>query len=161
VSRSAIYPGTFDPLTLGHLDIIARAAGLFDRLVVGVFTNAAKSPLFTLEERLDILKRETAPLPGTIEVIACSGLLVDVATQARASAIVRGLRSGTDFDYEAPMAGMNRQLAPMIDTVFLIAAPALQPISSSLVKEIARGGGDIAAFVTPAVAQETLRRLGR
>lgn len=161
MSRTAIYPGTFDPLTLGHLDIIGRAAALFDRLIVGVFTNAAKSPLFTLEERLAILKRETAALPGTIEVIACSGLLVDAAGKAGASAIVRGLRSGTDFDYEAPMAGMNRQLAPTIDTVFLVAAPALQPISSTLVKEIARGGGDIAAFVTPAVAQETLARLGR
>jgi pantetheine-phosphate adenylyltransferase len=161
MSRIAVYPGTFDPPTLGHMDIIGRAALLFDRLIVGVFTNAAKSPLFTLDERLDLLKREVASLPGTIEVIACSGLLVDVAASVGASAIVRGLRSGTDFDYEAPMAGMNRQLAPSVDTVFLVAAPALQPISSTLVKEIARGGGDIAGFVSPTVARETLTRLGR
>jgi pantetheine-phosphate adenylyltransferase len=143
------------------MDIIGRAAALFDRLVVAVFTNASKSPLLSLEERLEILKRETAGVAGMIEVVACSGLLVDVAASVGANAIVRGLRSGTDFDYEAPMAGMNRQLAPTIDTVFLIAEPSLQPISSSLVKEVARGGGDISAFVTSAVARETLARLGR
>ncbi|PZU11751.1 pantetheine-phosphate adenylyltransferase [Sphingomonas sp.] len=161
MSRIAVYPGTFDPPTLGHMDIIGRAALLFDRLVVGVFTNAAKSPLFTLEERLALLAREVASLPGAIEVIACSGLLVDVAADVGASAIVRGLRSGTDFDYEAPMAGMNRRLVANVDTVFLVAEPALQPISSTLVKEIARGGGDISGFVTPAVRAETLARIGR
>lgn len=161
MSRIAIYPGTFDPLTLGHMDIIRRAATLFDRLIVAVFTNASKSPLFTLEERLSLIGRETASLPGKIEVIACSGLLVDVAASTGAMAIVRGLRSGTDFDYEAPMAGMNRALAPSVETVFLVAAPSLQPISSTLVKEIARGGGAIDGFVTPAVAAETLARLGR
>lgn len=161
MSRVAVYPGTFDPPTLGHMDIIGRAATLFDRLVVGVFTNAAKSPLFSIEERLELLKRETAGLPGGVNVVACSGLLVNVAATVGANAIVRGLRSGTDFDYEAPMAGMNRQLAPAIDTVFLVAAPSLQSISSSLVKEVARGGGDISAFVTTTVARETLARLGR
>jgi len=161
VSRVAVYPGTFDPPTLGHMDIIARAALLFDRLVVGVFTNASKSPLFTIQERLDLLAREVAALPGTIEVVSCAGLLVDVAASVGASVIVRGLRNGTDFDYEAQMTGMNRQLAPTIDTIFLVGAPALQPISSTLVKEIARGGGDIAAFVTPTVRPETLARLGR
>lgn len=161
MSKVAVYPGTFDPPTLGHMDIIARAALLFDRLIVGVFTNASKSPLFTIEERLDLLAREVADLPGTIEVVSCAGLLVEVAASVGASVIVRGLRNGTDFDYEAQMTGMNRQLAPTIDTVFLVAAPALQPISSTLVKEIARGGGDIAAFVTPTVRSETLARLGR
>jgi pantetheine-phosphate adenylyltransferase len=161
MSKVAVYPGTFDPPTLGHMDIIARAALLFDRLVVGVFTNASKSPLFSIEERLDLLAHEVAGLPGTIEVVSCAGLLVDVAASVGASVIVRGLRNGTDFDYEAQMTAMNRQLAPMIDTVFLVAAPALQPISSTLVKEIARGRGDIAAFVTPTVRSETLTRLGR
>ena len=161
MSKVAVYPGTFDPPTLGHMDIIARAALLFDRLVVGVFTNASKSPLFAVEDRLDLLAREVAGLTGTIEVVSCSGLLVDVAASVGASVIVRGLRNATDFDYEAQMTGMNRQLAPAIDTVFLTAAPALQPISSTLVKEIGRGGGDIAAFVTPTVRAETLARLGR
>jgi pantetheine-phosphate adenylyltransferase len=135
VSRVAVYPGTFDPPTLGHMDIIGRAATLFDRLVVGVFTNAAKSPLFSIEERLELLKRETAGLPGGVNVVACSGLLVNVAATVGANAIVRGLRSGTDFDYEAPMAGMNRQLAPAIDTVFLVAAPSLPAIHLLVTRE--------------------------
>lgn len=159
MQRIGIYPGTFDPPTLGHLDIIGRAARLVDRLVVGVFTNASKSPLFGLDERLAIMSREVAGLPGTIEVTACSGLLVDFARQAGAQAIVRGLRSGTDFDYEAQMAGMNAMLAGEIETIFLVAAPALQPIASSLVKEVARGGGDISGFVTPAVAADVAARL--
>lgn len=161
MSRTALYPGTFDPPTLGHLDIIGRAAGLFDRLVVGVFTNAAKAPLFDLEERLAIVRREVAALPGAIDVAACEGLLVDFARAQGAQAIVRGLRSGADFDYEARMTGMNRALAPDIDTIFLVAEPALQPIASSLVKEVARGGGDVHRFVTRAVAGDIAARLGR
>ena len=160
MSRIAVYPGTFDPPTLGHMDIIARAAVLFDRLVVGVFTNASKNPLFTLDERLAMLARETAALPGDIAVVSCSGLLVDFAAVHGACAIVRGLRSATDFDYEAQMTGMNRALAPTIDTVFLVAEASLQPISSTLVKEIARGGGGIARFVTPGVAGDMAGRIG-
>ncbi|MDO6413761.1 pantetheine-phosphate adenylyltransferase [Sphingomonas sp. BIUV-7] len=158
--RTAVYPGTFDPPTLGHMDIIGRVAGMFDRLVVGVFTNAAKSPLFTIEERLAIMERETSGLGGRIEVCSAQGLLVDFAASVGAVAIVRGLRNAADFDYEAQMAGINGQLAPDIETIFLVAEPRLQPISSTLVKEIARGGGSIAAFVTPAVAAETNARLG-
>jgi len=161
VSRIAVYPGTFDPPTLGHLDIIARAATLFDTLVVGVFTNASKSPLFAIEERLSLLEDAVAALPGTISVTTASGLLVDFAAAQGAVGIVRGLRSGTDFDYEVQMTGMNGQLAPGIQTLFLVAEPRLQPISSSLVKEIARAGGDIAAFVPPAIATATLAKLGR
>lgn len=160
MSRVAIYPGTFDPPTLGHLDIIKRAALLFDRLVVGVFTNASKSPMFSLDERLAIVAREVATLPGSIEVVACEGLLVDFAHAHGAQAIVRGLRSGTDFDYEAQMTGMNRALAPDIDTIFLVAEPALQPIASSLVKEVARGGGSVHRFVTERVADDIAAKLG-
>lgn len=160
MSRIAVYPGTFDPPTLGHLDIIARAASLFDRLVVGVFTNASKSPLFGIEERLALVEEAVASLPGDIVVTTASGLLVDFAAQQGAVGIVRGLRSGTDFDYEVQMTGMNGQLAPGIQTIFLVAEPRLQPISSTLVKEIARGGGDIAAFVTPGIATATLTKLG-
>lgn len=161
MTRIAVYPGSFDPPTLGHLDIIARAAALFDRLVVGVFTNASKAPLFTLDERLAILTREVADLPGTIEVVSCTGLLVDFAAAHGAQAIVRGLRSATDFDYEAQMTGMNRALAPQIDTIFLLAEAGLQPIASSLVKEVAKAGGDIHRFVSPGVASDVAARLGR
>jgi pantetheine-phosphate adenylyltransferase len=159
MSRTAVYPGTFDPPTLGHMDIIGRAASLFDRLVVGVFTNASKSPLFGIDDRLAIMERETSGLSGRIEVRSASGLLVDFAASVGAVAIVRGLRNASDFDYEAQMAGINGQLSPDVETVFLVAEPRLQPISSTLVKEIARGGGSIAPFVTPAVAAEMKARL--
>ncbi|QJU57559.1 pantetheine-phosphate adenylyltransferase [Sphingomonas sp. AP4-R1] len=160
MSRTAVYPGTFDPPTLGHMDIIGRAASMFDRLVVGVFTNSAKSPLFSIEERLAIMERETSGLNGRIEVRSAKGLLVDFAASVGAVTIVRGLRNASDFDYEAQMAGINGQLAPDIDTIFLVAEPRLQPISSTLVRDIARGGGSVAAFVTPAVAAELQSRLG-
>ena len=159
--RVAVYPGTFDPPTLGHLDIIGRAASLFDKLIVGVFTNSSKAPLFTLEERLAILVREVADLPGAIGVLACGGLLVDFARTHGAQAIVRGLRSGSDFDYEAQMTGMNRAMAPDIDTVFLVAEPGLAPIASSLVKDVARGGGDVHRFVSAGVARDIAAKLGR
>ncbi len=158
--RTAVYSGTFDPPTLGHLDIIARGAKMFDRLVVGIFSNSAKSPLFTRDERLAMLKRETAVLDGDIEVRACDGLIVDYARSIGATVIIRGLRSGTDMDYEGSMAGMNHMLAEEIETVFLLADPALQPIASSLVKDVARNGGDIGRFVSAGVAADVAAKLG-
>jgi pantetheine-phosphate adenylyltransferase len=150
--RVGVYPGTFDPPTLGHFDIIGRAARLVDRLVVGVTTNPSKSPLFTLDERMALIRDEAAAAGASVEVVPFDRtLLVDFARAHAAAVIVRGLRSGTDFDYELQMAGLNARLAPELETVFLAAAPALQPIASSLVKEIARLGGDVTGFVTPAV----------
>ncbi len=160
--RIGVYPGTFDPITLGHLDIIRRATHLVDRLVVGVTTNPSKQPLFTVAERLDMVRRETAAINnGKIEVVEFDSLLMDFAQAQNASMIVRGLRAVGDFEYEFQMAGMNQQLNNRIETVFLMADVSLQPIASRLVKEIARYGGSIDKFVTPAVAGDVGRQLGR
>jgi pantetheine-phosphate adenylyltransferase len=160
--RIGVYPGTFDPITLGHLDIIRRATHLVDRLVVGVTTNPSKQPLFTVAERLDMVRRETAAINnGKIEVVEFDSLLMDFAQAQNASMIVRGLRAVGDFEYEFQMAGMNQQLNNRIETVFLMADVSLQPIASRLVKEIARYGGSIDKFVTPAVAADVGRQLGR
>ncbi len=160
--RIGVYPGTFDPVTLGHMDIIRRATGLVDKLVIGVTTNPSKSPMFTLDERLAMVRRETQVLDkGTIEVVAFDSLLIHFARQRGASVIVRGLRAVSDFEYEYQMAGMNQQLDRGIETVFLMADVALQPIASRLVKEIALYGGDIRAFVTPAVADQVVERVAR
>ena len=157
--KVAVYPGTFDPITLGHLDIIRRAMHLVDRLVIGVTTNPSKSPLFSVEERLEMVRRETVGIEGKIEVVDFDSLLMDFAEREKASMIVRGLRAVGDFEYEFQMAGMNQQLDSKIETVFLMAAVSLQPIASRLVKEIARYGGCIDKFVTPAVAQDVKRHL--
>jgi pantetheine-phosphate adenylyltransferase len=157
--RVGVYPGTFDPITLGHLSIIRRAAKLVDRLVIGVTTNPSKSPMFTVEERLAAVRREVAALPGEIQVVSFNSLLMDFADREGASLIVRGLRAVADFEYEYQMAGMNHQLNDRVETVFLMADAALQPIASKLVKEIALFGGDIAKFVTPAVRDEVLARV--
>lgn len=159
--RIGVYPGTFDPVTLGHLDIIRRATHLVDRLVIGVTTNPSKKPLFTLEQRLEMVRRETAGIEGKIEVVDFDSLLMDFAEREGASIIIRGLRAAGDFEYEFQMAGMNQQLNSRIETVFLMAAVSLQPIASRLVKEIARYGGSIDKFVTPAVAADVARQLGR
>jgi pantetheine-phosphate adenylyltransferase len=159
-ARVGLYPGTFDPVTLGHMDIIARATRLVDRLVIGVTTNPSKSPMFSLPERLDMVRRETAYLDtAAIEVVAFDSLLIHFAREVGASMIVRGLRAVADFEYEYQMAGMNQQLDDRIETVFLMADVALQPIASRLVKEIARYGGDIGRFVTPAVARDVGARI--
>lgn len=152
------YPGTFDPLHLGHLSIIRRAARLVDRLVVGVATNPSKSPLFTLDERVAAVARETAGF-GRVDVVPFRGLVVAFARAHGAGVLVRGLRSATDLDYEAQMAGMNARLAPDVETLFLLAEPALQPIASSLVRDVARLGGDVSAFVTAAVREEVAAKL--
>jgi pantetheine-phosphate adenylyltransferase len=157
--RIGIYPGTFDPITLGHMDIIRRGAKLVDRLVIGVATNPSKSPMFTLAERLEIVARETASIDGQIDVVSFDSLLMTFAERQGASVIVRGLRAVADFEYEYQMAGMNQQINDRIETVFLMADVGLQPIASRLVKEIAMYGGPIHRFVTPAVAAEVVARV--
>jgi pantetheine-phosphate adenylyltransferase len=155
--RTGLYPGTFDPLTLGHLDIVQRAVKLVDHLVIGVATNPSKSPMFTLEERMEMVRNETAPLGGdgratiTVETFDC--LLMQFAERLGAAVIVRGLRAVSDFEYEFQMVGMNQRLNPEIETVFLMADPRHQAIASKLVKEIALLGGNVAPFTTPSVAR--------
>ncbi len=156
-----VYPGTFDPLTLGHLDIIRRGAHLVDRLVVGVTTNPSKEPMFSVAERLVMVRRELADIPGDITVVEFDSLLMDFATREGASLILRGLRAVADFEYEYQMAGMNQQLNDDIETVFLMADVSLQPIASRLVKEIARYGGKINKFVPPAVVADVAAKLGK
>ena len=157
MSGIAVYTGTFDPPTLGHLDIIRRALKLADKLVLGVASNSSKSPFFTLEERVALLRQETEGL-GAVEVREFDGLAVDFARSVGARFIVRGLRSGSDLDYERPMAAMNATMAPQIETIFLAAAPAFAHIASSLVKDVARGGGEVDLFVPPAVAAQIRAR---
>jgi pantetheine-phosphate adenylyltransferase len=157
--RIGVYPGTFDPVTLGHMDIIRRGAKLVDRLVIGVTTNPSKSPMFTIEERMAIVRREVAGIPGAIHVVAFDSLLMDFAEREGAKVIIRGLRAVADFEYEYQMAGMNQQINPRVETVFLMADVALQPIASRLVKEIALFGGPIGKFVTPAVCEEVVARV--
>ena len=157
--RVGVYPGTFDPITLGHMDIIARAARLVDRLVVGVTTNASKSPMFSVEERMAMVARETASLGPAISIVSFDSLLMDFAEAQGASLIVRGLRAVSDFEYEYQMAGMNQQINDRVETVFLMADVALQPIASRLVKEIALYGGPIDKFVPATVATEVAARV--
>jgi pantetheine-phosphate adenylyltransferase len=157
--KTGVYPGTFDPITLGHMDIIRRGAKLVDRLVIGVTTNPSKSPMFTVEERMAMVRREIAPIGGAIEVVSFDSLLMDFAERQGATVIIRGLRAVADFEYEYQMAGMNQQLNDRIETVFLMADVSLQPIASRLVKEIALYGGDIGKFVSPAVAADVGKRV--
>lgn len=159
MTRIGVYPGTFDPITLGHMDIIRRGAKLVDRLVVGVTTNPSKSPMFSVEERMATVRREVADVDGDITVVAFDSLLMDFAEREGASMIVRGLRAVADFEYEYQMAGMNQQLNARIETVFLMADVSLQPIASRLVKEIAMYGGAIGKFVSPAVEAEVTARV--
>jgi pantetheine-phosphate adenylyltransferase len=154
MSRIGVYPGTFDPITFGHLDIIRRGAKL-----IGVTTNASKSPMFSVEERLEMVRREIAAIDGAISVVTFDSLLMDFAEREGASIIVRGLRAVADFEYEYQMAGMNQQLNNRIETVFLMADVALQPIASRLVKEIAIYGGAIERFVPKAVAADVQARV--
>jgi pantetheine-phosphate adenylyltransferase len=163
IERVALYPGTFDPVTNGHLDVIGRAARLVDRLIVGVAINIGKGPLFDLEERVELVKAETAAIAqrnGTIiEVRPFEGLLVHYAREIGARMIIRGLRAVADFDYEFQMVGMNRRLDQEIETVFLMASETNQFIASRLVKEIARLGGDISGFVPKLTLERTMAKL--
>ena len=158
-ARIGVYPGTFDPVTLGHMDIIRRGAKLVDRLVIGVTTNPSKSPMFTIEERMATVRREVAGIGGDIQVVAFDSLLMGFAERQGAKVIVRGLRAVADFEYEYQMAGMNQQINPRVETVFLMADVALQPIASRLVKEIALYGGNIAKFVPEAVCADVVARV--
>jgi pantetheine-phosphate adenylyltransferase len=159
-ARVGVYPGTFDPPTLGHADIIRRGAKLVDRLIIGVTTNPSKNPMFTPQERISMVEREVAALGiGNVEVVGFNALLMKFAERQGASVIVRGLRAVADFEYEYQMAGMNQQLNSRIETVFLMADVGLQPIASKLVKEIAVFGGDITNFVSPAVRAQVLARV--
>jgi pantetheine-phosphate adenylyltransferase len=158
-TRTGVYPGTFDPVTLGHMDIIRRGAKLVDRLVIGVTTNPSKSPMFSLEERLAMVRRECAEIPAEIEVFAFDSLLMDFADREKAHVIIRGLRAVADFEYEYQMAGMNQQINAQVETVFLMADVSLQPIASRLVKEIALFGGPIHRFVSAKVCAEVEARV--
>jgi pantetheine-phosphate adenylyltransferase len=160
--RIGVYPGTFDPVTLGHADIIRRGASLVDRLIIGVTTNPSKNPMFTPEERMAMVTREVADMGvSNVEVVGFNALLMKFAEKQGASVILRGLRAVADFEYEYQMAGMNQQLNEDIETVFLMADVGLQPIASKLVKEIALFGGDISAFVSPAVREDVVARVER
>ncbi|WP_299962288.1 pantetheine-phosphate adenylyltransferase [uncultured Roseobacter sp.] len=163
--RVGLYPGTFDPITLGHLDIIRRGAVLLDRLVVGVAINRDKGPLFPLEDRVRMIEAECAALAAQtgVEIVVhpFENLLIDCARDVGAQVIVRGLRAVADFEYEYQMVGMNRQLDDTIETVFLMAEAQHQAIASKLVKEIARLDGDISKFVTPQVREALLAQLGK
>lgn len=158
--RIGVYPGTFDPITLGHADIIRRGAKLVDRLIIGVTTNPSKNPMFSTQERLAMTRREVAALGlGNVEVVGFDALLMKFAKAQEASVIVRGLRAVADFEYEYQMAGMNQQIDDEIETVFLMADVSLQPIASKLVKEIAIYGGDISPFVSHAVCEDVVSRV--
>ncbi len=158
--RIGVYPGTFDPITLGHADIIRRGAKLVDKLVIGVTTNIAKSPMFNDDERIAMVRREAEGLGlSNIEVVGFNSLLMDFADAQGASVVIRGIRGVTDFEYEYQLTGMNRQLNNKVETIFLMADVSLQPIASRLVKEIALYGGDIAKFVSPPVRIDVLARI--
>jgi pantetheine-phosphate adenylyltransferase len=161
--RTGLYPGTFDPVTNGHIDVIGRAARLVDRLVVGVAINAGKGPLLPLEERVELVRAETGKIAARsgcdVVVQPFTGLLVGFAREVGAQMIIRGLRAVTDFDYEFQMTGMNHRLDPEIETVFLMASETNQFISSRFVKEIAQLGGDVSSFVPAITLERTLARV--
>jgi len=161
--RIGLYPGTFDPVTNGHLDVIARAARLLDKLVVGVSISAGKGPMFSLEERVELVEAEIASIAKSngmvIEVRPFDTLLIDFARKVGASMIVRGLRAVTDFDFEFQMFGMNYRMAPDIETVYLMASERHQFIASRLVKEVAMLGGDIASFVPSLTLDRVMKRI--
>ncbi len=158
--RVGVYPGTFDPITRGHADIIRRGAKLVDQLIIGVTTNPSKSPMFTPDERMAMVVREVADMGiDNVSVVGFNALLMRFAEKQGASVIVRGLRAVADFEYEYQMAGMNQQINSGIETVFLMADVCLQPIASKLVKEIALFGGEIAPFVSPAVRNDVMGRV--
>jgi pantetheine-phosphate adenylyltransferase len=154
--RTALYPGSFDPVTNGHLDVVRQAVGLCDRLVVAIGVHPGKQPLFSTEERLEMLQTVFGPVAGkagcTFECITFDDLTVTAAKRVGATILIRGLRDGTDLDYEMQIAGMNETMAPEVKTVFLPASPTVRPITATLVRQIASMGGDVSSFVPKAVA---------
>lgn len=154
----AVYSGTFDPLTLGHEDVARRAASLFDEVIVAVAIAHHKKTRFTLQERLDMVAEAAARMPGRVRVLPFEGLIMDFCRQQGATAVVRGVRNLTDFDYEAQMAAMNRKLNPAVETVFLLPQSELQCISSTLVREISQLGGDVSQMVSAPVAERLKSR---
>ena len=159
-TRIGVYPGTFDPITLGHMDIISRGVKLVDELIIGVTTNIAKTPMFSDAERIAMVEREVAGIGNAkIRVVGFDSLLMDFADAQGAQTVIRGIRGVTDFEYEYQLTGMNRQLNDRVETVFLMADVSLQPIASRLVKEIAVYGGDISRFVSPAVRADVVARI--
>ncbi|GLB26198.1 phosphopantetheine adenylyltransferase [Lacrimispora xylanolytica] len=156
--RKVVYPGSFDPVTFGHLDIIERSARMSDHLIIGVLNNNSKTPLFSVEERVNMLKSLTRDLKN-VEVTAFGGLLVDFVRANQADAVVRGLRAVTDFEYELQIAQTNRVIAPEVDTVFLTTNLKYSYLSSSIVKEIAAFGGEINAFVPEEVAKRVMKKM--
>ena len=158
MSTKAIYPGTFDPVTLGHLDIVTRAAQMFNQVVMAVAASPSKKPMFTLEERVDLARSMVAHLPN-VEVVGFSDLMANFARTQQANVLVRGLRAVSDFEYEMQLAHMNRHLLPTLESVFLMPTEGFSFISSSLVKEVARHGGDVSAFLPSYVLQALLAKL--
>lgn len=164
MNRTAFYPGSFDPPTNGHVDVLQQALGLADRLVIGIGIHPGKVPVFSFDERVELLRASAVEALGPdaasrIESVGFDKLAVDAAASHDATVLIRGLRDGTDLDYEMQMAGMNRQLAPDIQTVFLPASPSVRPITATLVRQIAKMGGDISAFVPKAVATAMTSKL--
>ena len=164
MTRTGFYSGSFDPITLGHMDVIERAARLVDKLVIGIGVNPGKSPLFSTDERVAMIRAEVAPVAaatGTkIEIVMFDGLAVDAAAKAGATVIVRGLRDGTDFDYEMQMAGMNGRMDGKIQTVFVAASPEVRHIAANLVRAVATMGGDPSPFVPDGVAKALAAKAG-
>jgi len=158
MSKTAIYPGTFDPITHGHINIIQRSAELFDKVIVAVAKSAGKNPFFDMQQRVELAKIALAD-SANVEVIDFEGLLIDLAEQQQATIIVRGVRSIADFEYEAQMAGMNRQMMPELETIFLTTHSEWADLSSTLVRDIARHGGDVSKFVPATIKQAILEKL--
>ena len=156
--KTAIYAGSFDPITAGHLDVIKRAAGLFDKLTVLIARNAGKSPLFTIDERVNMVRETVADLKN-VEACSYEGLLKDAVTEFEANCVVRGLRSVSDYEYESQMAMMNRELNPACETVFFMPSPKLSYVSSRMIREIAALGGDVTAFIPPVIEKRLKQRL--
>lgn len=156
---TAIYPGTFDPITNGHIDLVMRASKLFNKVIVAIAVNPGKKPTFSLAERVDLAKQTLSHLDN-VEVCGFEGLLIDAATQKGAKVIIRGLRAVSDFEHEFQLAGMNRRMRPEIETLFLTPAEQFTYISSSLVREIAALGGDVSAFVAPCVMKALKAKSG-